>query len=104
MRTQETSTIEPQRTQRTQRRQKRKRNLKPCPAMLIPIFFSFVLSSSSVPSVSSVVQFLFLEPLAPQDVVVVLREAVRLVADVLQQPQRRRVTRQTDRLRLAGAV
>src|SRR5258708_5649084 len=35
---------------------------------------------------------------------VMLREAMRLVADVLQQPQRRRVPAQAQRLRLAGAI
>ena len=34
-------------------------------------------------------------PFSPQDVVIVLGEAVGLVADVLQQPQRRRVPAQT---------
>ena len=35
---------------------------------------------------------------------VMLREAMRLVAHVLQQPQRRRMPRQPDRLRLAGTI
>ena len=46
--------------------------------------------------------FLLLQLLPPQDVVVVLREAVRLVAHVLQQPQRRRVPAQAQRFLLAG--
>src|SRR5947209_3470393 len=45
-----------------------------------------------------------LQPLAPQDLVIVLREPMRLVAHILQQPQRRRVPAQAQRLRLAGPV
>src|SRR5262249_36340440 len=45
-----------------------------------------------------------LKPLAPQNLVIVLREAVGLVAHVLDQPQRRRVPAQPQRLRRAGPV
>src|SRR5947209_7838702 len=47
---------------------------------------------------------LLFQLLPPQQVVVMLGEAVGLVTDVLQQPQRRRVSAQADRLGIAGAV
>src|SRR5712675_2307474 len=42
--------------------------------------------------------------LSPQDVMIVLREAVRLVADELKQAQGRRMPAQPQRLRVAGPV
>ena len=46
----------------------------------------------------------FLELLLPQQVMIVLREPMGLVAHVLQQPQRRGMPAQAQRLRLAGAI
>src|SRR2546421_9735370 len=58
----------------------------------------------SVPATFAANRSLPAQFLSPQNVMIVLGEAVGLVADVLQQPQRRRIPAQAQRLRLTRTV